>query len=115
MASVDMTVTGAALGDEYTVRWRVTASSDMPEEIFLVEFATNEFRGVITPSDLAFPTTRTVGQAFYRQSDVTATYATLTEATNAKTNVAQAVQALATLYGANLTTFLTTTSTTITS
>lgn len=114
MASLQVETTGAAVSaSAYTVRWQITAATDMPSEVFLVDFATNTFQGVVTPSVLVFPTTRTSGQGFYRLSDVTATFASLTEAQNARINVRAALLQLIQIYEDNISSFLGTTTETL--
>ena len=114
MASIDVNATGGTDGTSYTVEWEVTAATGMPSEIFLVKFSNNEFVGVIVPDDLTFPTTRTGGVAHYRQSTVTGTYDTLEAAQEARTVIDANIQLLVDAYNAQLTTFLTTTSTSYT-
>lgn len=109
MASIDIEIVGSAVGEKYRVTWRVTSATGMPEEVFLHAFATMGFSGVITASELTYPTTRTNGQAYYRQSEASADYDTLTDAEDAKTNVAATLQDLVDAYNAGLASFLGTT------
>lgn len=111
MASIQVTDDGDTETDGdgntvYTVTWTVDSATDMPEEVFLLRYSDNTFIRTITPGDLIYPTTRTDGIAFYRQSSVTGRYATITDGDNARTNVDAALTSLVAAYNAGLTTFL---------
>jgi|AntRauTorcE11897_2_1112592.scaffolds.fasta_scaffold00209_2 hypothetical protein len=111
MASIEVTDEGGTETDGdgntvYTVTWTVDTATDMPEEVFLLRFSDNTFIRTITPGDLIYPTTRTDGTAFYRQSEVTGRYDSITDGDTARTNVDAALTTLVTEYNAGLTTFL---------
>lgn len=109
MASVTLDVTGEAVGNEYSVRWQVTSATDAPTAIFLIDFSQNRFQGVARPSDLQYPTTRTSSAAYYRVSDVTATYASLAVANAAQATVREDTLLLLEALDAGLVAFETTT------
>lgn len=114
MASIDVRTTGSASGSNYVVTWTVTSATGMPEEIFKVKFSDNTLYGVVSPSDLSFPTARTAGQAYYRQHTISATYDTLSKAAKVRQVVSANIQLLVDAYNNDLTDFLVTTDTSYT-
>lgn len=111
-ATIDVEVTGSAVGERYRVTWTVTSAVDMPAEVLLLKYADMTFQGVVRADELGWPTTRTNGQGFYRQSTAYADYGTIAEANTAKATVAADLQGLVDDYNSGLAAFLTTTSTT---
>lgn len=114
MADIEVTDVGTAIAEGYQVTWTVVTATGMPIEVFKVRFADNVYVGVIAASDLLFPSVRTAGQAFYRQSTVTATFDTLPEAQAARVTAREHLQLLVDAYNAGLATFLTTATTSYT-
>lgn len=103
--SIDVEVEGQPVNGGYKVTWTVKSSTDMPQEVFLLNAPKNSFERVIDPSDLQWPTSRDVKQAFYRKSQVSETYDTITDAENAKTNVDSALQDIVDKYKNGLSSF----------
>lgn len=108
MADITVQSVGTQVdADTYQVDWTTTAAVDMPEEIFVFKKATLEFDHVANGSDLQFPTTPTVGQAWYRQDAGSAQYGSIEEANVAMANAAADIQALVDDFNSDLTAFTT--------
>lgn len=107
---LDVDVTGAATVDgEYKVTWEAVSSTDMPTEIFLYEQGTDRFDGVITESDLQYPTSPDPSTGYYRSSIGEDVYPDIETANDAKDNVDTAITDLVTAYKDGLNAFLGTT------
>jgi hypothetical protein len=94
------------LDGTYTVTWTVTGSTDVPMEIFVHKFATEEFTHVANAGDLQWPTAKDPLKAWYRLATASKNYPDLDTANAARTEVETDIQTLVDLYEAGLATFL---------
>ena len=107
-AEIIYDVTGAAeLDGTYTVTWTVTGSTDMPEEVFVHKYATEELDHVANGGDLIYPTVKTQGQAWYRLGTASANYPDIATADAAKAVIDADMLSLTIEYDAGLIVFLT--------
>lgn len=109
-ASINVDRTGIVLSStQYQYRWEATAAVDMPREVFLISFSTNQFMRVCLSADMIYPTTRTVGQSFYRSISAIGVYESIEIANSRAAQISTDIQALVDAYNAGLPGFATTT------
>jgi len=107
-AQIIVDVVGTAeLDGSYTVTWTATGSTDMPTEVFVHKFSTEEFDHVANPGDLIWPTSKDPTKAWYRLTTASANYPDIDTADAAKAEVQADLGSLVDAYEAGLSTFLT--------
>lgn len=88
-------ITAAEASGQWSVAWRVTASSGVPEEVFLYNSQTSTFARICRVYDLSFPTTRQpVSYGYWRTSELRLYYDTIADAVAGRTEVNAALAAL---------------------
>lgn len=107
---LEVQVTGSTADTgEYQLDWEVVNNMDMPSEVFLYTTSTDTYHGVVAPAQLSYPTDPNEGNsAYYRRSTATQTFAALTAANSAKTNILSALADLVTAYKKGVVDFLVT-------
>lgn len=83
----------------FQITWDVTATTDIPTEIFVINSLNNEFSRVATVGDFEFPTTPDPkASVFHRVSTVVAVYDDIATAQKQQTLVRADIASLATEY-----------------
>lgn len=86
----------AAPAGQFDLSYAVTATTDIPEEIFLYNATSSEFERVCLPTDFGFPTAADpLNYAFYRQSSVALSFTEYASAEKAQTGIRADIATLA--------------------
>jgi hypothetical protein len=86
----------AAPAGQFDLTYTVTATTDIPQEIFLFNATTLEFERVCLPTDFGFPAAADpLNYAFYRQSSAALSFEEYASVTKAQTNLRADIAQLA--------------------
>jgi hypothetical protein len=86
----------AAPAGQFDLTYTVTATTDIPEEIFLFNATTLEYERVCTPTDFGFPTAPDpLNAAFYRLSTVALSFVEFSAAELGQTHMRADIATLA--------------------